>query len=91
MRLDVKALGFTFAILGGGSILLIGIANLMWPDYGGALLGLAASVYPGYDATSSFGQVIVGTLYGLLDCFIAGLIVSWVYNLFAPVPTGSSS
>ena len=42
MRLDVKALGFTFAILGGGSILLIGIANLMWPDYGGALLGLAA-------------------------------------------------
>ncbi len=83
MRLDTKALGLTFGLLWGGAILLVGIANLIWPDYGGALLGLAAS--------GSFGQVIIGTLYGLVDGFIGGLIVGWVYNYLAPVPTAAAS
>ena len=47
MRLDTKALGLTFGLLCGGAILLVGIANLIWPDYGRACLELIASVYPG--------------------------------------------
>ena len=42
-----------------------------------------ASVYPGYDATASFGQVIVGTLYALLDGAVGGAVVAWVYNRLA--------
>ncbi len=83
MKPNIKALGFTLGIVWGGSILLTGLANLIWPTYGTAYLEVVASIYPGYDATPSFGQVIVGTLYGLLDGFVAGLIVGWVYNLFA--------
>ena len=91
MRLDTKALGLTFGILWGGAILFVGIANLIWPDYGRACLELVASVYPGYDATSSFAQVIIGTLYGLVDGAIGGLIMGWIYNFFAPVPSSVPS
>ena len=91
MRLDTKALGLTFGLLWGGTILLVGLANLIWPDYGRAGLELVASGYPGYDASGSFGQVIIGTLYGLVDGFIGGLIVGWVYNYFASNPTTATS
>ena len=90
MRLNVKALGFTFALLGGGSILVVGIANLIWPDYGVAFLDLAASVYPGYDASPSLVQVLIGTIYGLVDCFVWGLIVGWIYNAFVSPRTAAS-
>lgn len=42
-----------------------------------------ASVYPGYTGESTFGQVIVGTLYGLVDGAIAGGLLAWLYNRFA--------
>ena len=83
MKLNIKALAFTFGILWGGSIFLAGLANLIWPGYGKACLEVVASIYPGYHATASFGQVIVGTLYGLVDGFVAGLVVGWFYNFFA--------
>ena len=73
--LSVRALSITISIFGGGNILITGLANLIWPSYGTAFLELAASIYPGYQATASLGSVIVGTLYGLLDGFVAGLII----------------
>ena len=48
-------------------------ANLIWEGYGMAFLEFAASIYPGYDVEGDIGQVIVGTLYGLLDGAIAGV------------------
>lgn len=84
MRMDIKALSLTVALVWGGSILLIGLANLIWTTYGVAFLEVVASIYPGYRGDSSFGQVIVGTLYGLVDGFIGGLIIGWLYNLFIP-------
>ena len=41
-------------------------------DDGELFLDVMASVYPGYDATSNFGDVIVGTLYGLVDGAVGG-------------------
>ncbi len=84
MRMNIKALSLTVAIVWGGSILLIGLANLIWTTYGVAFLEVGASIYPGYRGGSSFGQVIVGTLYGLVDGFMGGLIIGWLYNLFVP-------
>jgi hypothetical protein len=66
-------------------MLLVGLSNLIWPSYGGAFLEVMASLYPGYHATASFGQVIVGTMYGVVDGAVAGAVFAWVYNRFAGV------
>ena len=84
MRFNVKALGLGFGIFWGGAMLLVGIANLIWHDYGMACLELAAPIYPGYDPTDSVAQVFVGTLYGLVDRSVGGIIFAWLYNLFIP-------
>ncbi|MFQ5823024.1 MAG: hypothetical protein ACE5JB_03115 [bacterium] len=83
MKLNMKALVLTAGILWGAAVFLTGIANLIWSGYGTTFLQSVASVYPGYHATSSFGDLIVGTLYALVDGAVAGLVFSWLYNLFA--------
>ena len=82
MRFNIKALAFTVSVVWAASILLTGLANLIWTGYATAFLEAVASLYPGYQAAPSFGEVIVGTLYGLLDGFVAGLVFGWLYNLF---------
>jgi hypothetical protein len=82
MKINIKALSFTLAIVWGGLILLMGLANLIWPTYAISFLEIVASVYPGYQAVPSFGEVLAGTLYGLVDGFVLGFIVGWLYNLF---------
>lgn len=62
---------------------LTGLANVLWDGYGQDFLDAMASLYPGYDATASFGQVIIGTLYGTLDGAVAGAVFAWLYNRFA--------
>lgn len=84
MKLNVKAAALTAAIVWGIlAMFLTGIANLIWPSYGQEFLRLMSSVYPGYHATQSFIQVIVGTLYGLVDGAVCGAIFAWLYNQFA--------
>ena len=83
MKLSVKALTYASAILWGLCFLLVGLANLFWSPYGAAFLELMSSVYPGYEAAASFGNVIVGTLYAILDGAIGGALFAWVYNAFA--------
>jgi hypothetical protein len=81
MKLSVKGLAFASALLWGVlAMFLTGVANLIWPTYGQDFLRLMASVYPGYHATPSFGQVIVGALYGILDGAIGGAVFAWLYN-----------
>lgn len=80
MKLNVKAMAITFSLLWGGGILVVGLANLAWTGYGQAFLEMMASVYPGYHGTNSLGQVVVGTLYGLLDGGICGALLAWLYN-----------
>ncbi len=84
MKLDIKAISITVGLIWGVlAMFLVGVANLMWPAYGRAFLEVMASIYPGYTATASFGQVILGTLYGLVDGAIAGAVFAWLYNRFA--------
>ncbi len=82
MKLNVKALALTVALLMGGMVFFVGMANLMWPSYGGALLNMVDSIYPGYHAAKGFGSVIMGTLYGLVDGAIGGAIFGLLYNAF---------
>ena len=36
-----------------------------------------------YSGGTSFLQMLLGTLYGLLDGFIGGLVLGWLYSLFS--------
>jgi hypothetical protein len=40
------------------------------------------SVGSSFKATRSFGDVIAGTLYALVDGGVSGLVFAWLYNLF---------
>jgi len=47
MKLSIRALVITAAILWGGGVFFCGILNLIWPAYGVAFLQLVSSIYPG--------------------------------------------
>lgn len=85
MKLNVKALAITAGLVWGLAMFLTGLANLIWPTYGQAFLEVMTSIYPGHTPTASVGQVIIGTLYGVVDGAIAGAVFAWLYNRFARV------
>ncbi len=82
-QLSPKALALAGAILWGGSILLVGAVNLAAPLYGVEFLKIARSLYPGFHASRTLLDVLVGTGYGFVDGAIGGFLVAWLYNLFA--------
>jgi hypothetical protein len=83
MKLNTKALALSSAILWGLAMLVMGLANLIWGNYGQQFLQLMSSVYIGYHATHSIVGVIVGTLYGVVDGLVGGAVFAWLYNQFA--------
>lgn len=83
MRLNVTAIATSSALLWAVAMFLTGLANMIWPTYGQDFLQVMDSIYPGYEATASFGQVIVGSLYALVDAAVAGAAFAWLYNLLA--------
>jgi len=81
MKLNLKALALTAALVWGVlAVFLVGLANLLWPPYGEHFLSFLASVYPGYNGESTFGQVLIATGYGLVDGAVCGFIFGWLYN-----------
>ena len=83
MKLNIKALSVSLAILWSAAVFIVGLASLIWPTYGRAFLEMLASIYPGYHAAGTFGDMIAGSLYALVDGAIAGLVFGWLYNLIA--------
>ena len=87
MKLSTKSLALTAGILWAASILITGLMNLASPNYASEFLAMVASIYPGFHASGSFLDLIVGTLYGFLDGLVCGFIFAWLYNRLAS--TGS--
>lgn len=83
MKLNLRAFLLTVGILWAGTFFLTGLANIFWSGYGDAFLQVMDSLYPGYHATGTFGDLTIGTVYALVDGLIFGLIFGWFYNLFA--------
>jgi len=84
MKISAKAMAITGAILLGGYAMGgTGLLNLIWPPYGEHFLITMSSVYPGYHATRTIGDVLVGACYGAVDGAVAGLLLAWIYNYFA--------
>jgi hypothetical protein len=83
MRMSVRALTFAFALLWGGGIAFAALVHLAVPTYGTSFLQFASSIYPGFHGARSFGDALMGIAWGLCDGACAGLILGWLYNLFA--------
>jgi hypothetical protein len=83
MRLSLKALAITSAIIWGGGILSVGLVNLAVPSYGTGFLQVTSSIYPGFHNSRTLVDVVVGTLYGVVDAGFGGLIFGWIYNWIA--------
>jgi len=83
MRFNIRALALASAVLWGGSVLLVGTANLIWVGYGQHFLEALSSIYPGYNATRSVADVATGTFYAILDGLLCGGIFGWLYNRLA--------
>ncbi len=81
MKFAMKPLVITCAVLWGAVMFFCGTANMLWPPYGETFLQLLDSVYPGYQASGSFGSVVIGTLYAILDGAVGGLVFGLFYNL----------
>lgn len=90
MRLHVRSMAFALGLLSGAVVLGTGIAHLIRPGYGGDFIRLMASVYPGYNASGSVGDLMVGVAYALVDGGIFGLVLAWLYNLFAGSPSATA-
>jgi hypothetical protein len=82
MRLSMKGMIAASALLWGGGILFVGLLNLAMPAYGTNFLQMLSSVYPWFHASRTFGDVIIGTIDGLVDGATAGFLFAWLYNSF---------
>ncbi len=86
MKLSAKSLAIALGLVWGGAVLLVGVAATVrgvqadGGYYGKDFLLAVASVYPGYSATGTIGDVIVGALYGLVDGAVGGAVLAWLYN-----------
>lgn len=87
MRL--KAIAGASAILWGASVFIVGMIHLGFPSYGTDFLQMTSSIYPGFHAARSFWDVVVGTIYGLVDGAVAGYVFGvlyrWIRQDMAPV------
>ena len=83
MKLSIKGMTIAIALLCGGCVFVFGIINLVSASYGMEFLKVISSIYPGFHASRTFSDVLVGTGYGIVDGAIGGFLIAWLYNLFA--------
>jgi hypothetical protein len=83
MRVSLRAITLSSAILWGGAMLFVGLIHMVAPSYGGDFLRLMSSVYPGADTAPTLGRVLLGTLYGFMDGAVAGVLFGLLYSVFA--------
>jgi hypothetical protein len=83
MRLSVKAMAFAVGLTWGGGVAFVALIHLAFPAYGTSYLAFVSSIYPGFHGASSFGDALLGTVYGLIDGAGGGCIFAWLYNLVA--------
>ena len=80
MQLSIKGTAIAGGLLWGAAILLVGLINLVRPEFGMNFLNVMTSVYPWFHSSHTIGSVIIGTVDGLIDGAIAGCIFAWLYN-----------
>lgn len=79
-RICSVALGLAFAVVWAFVVVLMGLMA-MNGSYGQVFVHFVGSFYIGYASTSM--GIFIGFIWAFLDAFFCGLIVAWLYNLFA--------
>lgn len=76
-KLSPLGLGLALGIMWALSILITGLAGMHF-DWGEEFIDVMGSVYVGFEA--SVKGSLVGAGWALLDGFIGGFILAWLYN-----------
>lgn len=87
MSLSPRALAITGGLIWGASLLWVGGMHQLVPSYGTGFLDAVQSVYPGFHSARTMTNTLVGTMYGIVDGAIGGLVFAWLYNLVAHTAT----
>jgi hypothetical protein len=82
MRVSLKAITLSSAILWGAAMLIVGLIHMASHGYGADFLRIMSSVYPGADTTPTLARVLLGAVYGFVDGGIAGFFFGWLYRAF---------
>lgn len=81
MKLKVIRFGIALGIVWALVVFSAGLANLFLEDYGSHFLKVVDSIYPGYHYGEwGLGGVLVASLYAVVDAFVVGIILAWLYN-----------
>ncbi len=78
-KINVLHLGYALGITGALYALFLGIVAWLY-SWGADLVFALSSYYIGYAPT--LGGALIGTLWVLVDGFIAGVLIAVFYNLF---------
>ena len=76
MRISLKAMTLSSAVLWGGAMLFVGLIHLAVPAYGGDFLRIVSSVYPGADTAPKLGRVCLAQCMG--SWMASSPVCSWV-------------
>jgi len=90
MRVSLKAITLSSAVLWGFAMLFVGLVHMAAPGYGGEFLRLMSSVYPGADTAPTLARVFLGAVYGFADGGVAGFLFGLLYRSFIGGATAMS-
>ena len=83
MRLFELAFGGACGLLSGFLVLVLSCWNAA-TGFGEALIQLFISVHPTvFTRAETFGFILVNTVYALVDGFLLGLALAFLYNLLS--------
>lgn len=85
--LDPRAASLAGAIALAGMCLIVGLANLVMPDYGVAFLAVMDSIYFGLVPGGTAASVVAMTVLSAIDGAVLGFLVVWLYDRLARIPT----
>lgn len=83
MRISLKGITLSSAILWAGAMLFVGLIHMAVPSYGREFLRIMSSVYPGADTAPTLGRVLLGAVYGFADGAAAGALFGLLYGSLA--------
>lgn len=77
-KLGVLKLGFALGMTWSLGMLCLGL--MAWQlHWGTNMVAVLGDLYIGYAPT--LAGSIIGAIWGFFDCFIAGAMIAWFYNL----------
>lgn len=74
--IDVVNFGLALGIAFGIGTFIVGILSMF--GIGESFVVALSTIYIGYDST--FIGAVAGSLWGLVDGFIGGVLIAWLYN-----------